>query len=95
MYDLLMDDQASLIYPDLMRYAAELGLDVERFGEDLRGRRHTARISRDLESADASGAAGTPTMFVNGRRHEGAHDVEALARAIERCLSSELRPEVT
>jgi Na+/H+ antiporter NhaA len=88
MHDLLMDNQTSLIYPDLMRYAADLGLDVDRFGEDLRGRRHAARISRDVESADASGAAGTPTMFVNGRRHEGAHDIDALAAAIQRELST-------
>jgi Na+/H+ antiporter NhaA len=88
MHDLLMDNQTSLIYPDLMRYAAELELDVDRFGEDLRGRRHAARISRDVMSADASGAAGTPTMFVNGRRHEGAHDLDALAAAIRRELTS-------
>jgi Na+/H+ antiporter NhaA len=90
MHDRLMDRQASLIYPDLMRYAAELDLDVDRFGEDLRSRRHTARIHRDVRSADASGAAGTPTMFVNGRRHQGAHDVEALAAAIERELAADL-----
>jgi Na+/H+ antiporter NhaA len=88
MHDRLMDNQTSLIYPDLMRYAEELGLDVDRFGEDLRGRRHTARIHRDVNSADASGAAGTPTMFVNGRRHEGAHDIEGLAAAIERELAA-------
>ncbi len=90
MHDILMDNQAGLIYPDLMRYAADLGLDVERFGEDLRSRRHAARIHRDVDSADASGAAGTPTMFVNGRRHQGAHDIDALAAAIERELAADL-----
>jgi Na+/H+ antiporter NhaA len=87
MHDRLMDNQASLIYPDLMRYAQELGLDVDRFGEDLRSRRYAARIHRDVYSADASGAAGTPTFFVNGRRHEGAHDIDGLAAAIERELA--------
>jgi protein-disulfide isomerase len=48
------------------------------------------RILRDVDSADASGAAGTPTMFVNGRRHEGAHDIEGLASAIERELAAGL-----
>ena len=88
MHDRLMDNQTSLIYPDLMRYAAELGLDVDRFGEDLRSRRYAGRIHRDVDSADASGAAGTPTMFVNGRRHQGAHDIEGLAAAIERELAA-------
>ena len=88
MHDRLMDDQAALIYPDLMRTAAELGLDVERFGEDLRSRRHAMRIARDVTSAEASGAVGTPTMFVNGRRRQGAHDIDALAAAIERELAA-------
>jgi Na+/H+ antiporter NhaA len=87
MHDILMDNQTSLIYPDLIRYAGELGLDVDRFGEDLRSRRYAARINRDVDSADTSGAVGTPTMFVNGRRHTGAHDVDALAAAIERELT--------
>jgi Na+/H+ antiporter NhaA len=90
MHDRLMDNQASLIYPDLIRYARELDLDVDRFGEDLRSRRYAMRILRDVDSADASGAAGTPTMFVNGRRHEGAHDIEGLASAIERELAAGL-----
>ena len=90
MHDRLMDNQASLIYPDLIRYAEDLGLDVDRFGEDLRSRRYAVRIHRDVDSADASGAAGTPTMFVNGRRHEGAHDIEGLASAIERELAAGL-----
>jgi Na+/H+ antiporter NhaA len=90
MHDRLMDGQASLIYPDLLRYAAELGLDVERFGQDLRSRRHTARIHRDVHSADASGAVGTPTMFVNGHRHQEGHDVAELAAAIERELAADV-----
>ena len=53
-------------------------------------RRYATRIHRDVDSADASGAAGTPTMFVNGRRHEGAHDIDGLAAAIERELASGL-----
>jgi Na+/H+ antiporter NhaA len=88
MHDLLFAHQDALIYPDLMRYAAELGLDVDRFGEDLRSRRFADRIRRDVDGADASGAAGTPTMFVNGRRHQGSHDLDGLAAAIERELAS-------
>jgi Na+/H+ antiporter NhaA len=90
MHDLLFAHQDALIYPDLIGYASELGLDVDRFGEDLRSRRHATRISRDVHSADASGAAGTPTMFVNGRRHVGGHDIDAIAVAIERELATGL-----
>ncbi len=87
MHDLLMQRQDSLTLGDLYGYAGELGLDMARFRDDLRTGRHTLRVARDVESADASGAAGTPAFFVNGHRHQGAHDIAALAAAIERELT--------
>ena len=46
------------------------------------GARFAGRVADDVRSADASGVSGTPTFFVNGRRHQGAYDVESLARAV-------------
>jgi Na+/H+ antiporter NhaA len=80
MHDRLLADQELL---DLGRHAEEIGLDMDRFWEDLRRRRHLDRIAEDVASADASGVAGTPTFFVNGRRHHGAYDVETLTRAVK------------
>ena len=88
LHDLLFAHQDALIFPDLVRYAGELGLDVERFRHDLTSRRHGTRIARDVHGADASGAVGTPTMFVNGRRYQGSHDIDAIAAAIERELAT-------
>ena len=51
--------------------------------EDLRRRRFAARVGEDVRSADESGVSGTPTFFVNGRRHQGVYDVEALTRAVK------------
>jgi protein-disulfide isomerase len=47
-------------------------------------RRFAMRVARDVESADESGVAGTPTFFVNGRRHYGAYDIESLSGALRR-----------
>ena len=57
-----------------MRYAADLGLDVDRFREDLRRHVGAARVAEDVDSAGSSGVAGTPTFFINGRRQYGAYD---------------------
>src|SRR5690606_37508168 len=76
MHDLLFAHQDALVFPDLVRYAGALDLDVERFRADLTSRRHAGRIARDLHGADTSGAVGTPTMFINGRRHQGSHDID-------------------
>jgi Na+/H+ antiporter NhaA len=83
MHDLLLDHQDALRPSDLAGYAEQLGLDVERFTEDLRRHAQTARVAEDVDSADLSGVAGTPTFFVNGRRHFGAYDIQTLTRAVK------------
>jgi predicted DsbA family dithiol-disulfide isomerase len=60
-------------------YADELGLDVDRFADDLHEGRLAARVRRDVASAEASGARGTPTFFVGDRRHVGPYDAKTLA----------------
>jgi Na+/H+ antiporter NhaA len=79
MHDLLFAHQDRLEYEDLIGYAEELGLDVDRFAADLREGTYAARVRRDAGSAEASGARGTPTFFVGERRHIGAYDTETLA----------------
>ncbi|TYK49541.1 Na+/H+ antiporter NhaA [Actinomadura decatromicini] len=83
MHDLLLDRQDALQPRDLVRYAEELGLDVERFRRDLRSGTGAARIAEDVDSADLSGVSGTPTFFVNGRRHVGAYDIATLSAAVK------------
>ena len=83
MYDKLLTHQEALRVRDLIRYAQELGLDVERFREHVRKRKAAGRIAEDVESADASGVSGTPTFFINGRRHYGPYDVDTLSAAVK------------
>jgi Na+/H+ antiporter NhaA len=83
MHDLLLDNQHALAPRDLVGYAEQLGLDVDRFTDDLRGHRGTARVAEDVDSADLSGVSGTPTFFINGRRHYGAYDIGTLSAAVK------------
>ncbi|GGM14992.1 Na(+)/H(+) antiporter NhaA 2 [Dactylosporangium sucinum] len=82
MHDLLLAHQDELRPADLLRYADQLGLDSERFHEDLMRHVHEPRVAQDLESADLSGVSGTPTFFINGRRHYGAYDITTLTAAV-------------
>jgi len=82
MHDLLFEHQDALGPAELIRYAEELGLDVDRFRDELRRRVYAPGISEDVAGADESSVAGTPTFFVNGRRHHGAYDEESLAAAV-------------
>jgi protein-disulfide isomerase len=83
MHDLLLSRQDNLRVTDLLKYAEELGLDVDRFRDDLKRHAHDARIAQDVESADLSGVSGTPTFFVNGQRHYGAFDIDTLKAAVK------------
>jgi Na+/H+ antiporter NhaA len=83
MHDLLLTHQDALEPRDLLGYAAALQLDLARFTDDLHRHASRTRIAADLESAAASGVVGTPTFFVNGRRHHGAYDVHALLAAVQ------------
>jgi Na+/H+ antiporter NhaA/predicted DsbA family dithiol-disulfide isomerase len=82
MYDTLLSHQDALSVRDLVGYAAELGLDLERFRGHLRKRKGAGRIAEDVESADLSNVSGTPTFFINGRRHYGAYDVGTLSAEV-------------
>ena len=36
-----------------------------------------------MDTADLSGVSGVPTFFVNGLRHYGAYDIDALTSAVQ------------
>ena len=82
MYDLLLAHQGALTLRDLTRYAEDLGLDVERLLDEVRRREHAPTIAEHVASADESGVSGTPTFFINGRRHYGVYDLDALTEAV-------------
>jgi Na+/H+ antiporter NhaA len=82
MHDLLFRHQDALTPEDLIGYAEELGLDTEWFARDLRDRKGAEWVAADVESADMSSVSGTPTFFINGRRHHGAYDIGTLTSAV-------------
>ncbi|WP_201776734.1 Na+/H+ antiporter NhaA [Allosalinactinospora lopnorensis] len=82
MHDRLFARQDRLDPASLLAHAGAIGLDVERFSRELGTGAHAARVREDVVSAQASGAQGTPTFFVNGHRQVGRYDEEALAAAL-------------
>ena len=82
MYDLLLAHQDALTVRDLLSYAGELGLDLDRFREALRKQKYAPRVAEDVDSADISNVSGTPTFFINGRRHYGAYDIATLSAEV-------------
>ena len=82
LHDLLLEHQDALRPDDLIGYAEQLGLDVDRFSRALQEHSGAARVAEDVDGADLSGVSGTPTFFVNGQRHYGAYDIGTLSAAV-------------
>jgi Na+/H+ antiporter NhaA len=82
MHDLLLTHQDTLKLPDLVRFAGEIGLDVRTFTDAVKQRAYSGRVQSDVDGADLSGVTGTPTFFINGRRHHGAFDLDTLSAAV-------------
>jgi protein-disulfide isomerase len=82
MYDLLLAHQGRLRLDDLEEYARQIGLDVDRFLDEMRRRVYVDRVREDVTSADESGVTGTPTFFINGRRHHGVYDIDTLKNEV-------------
>jgi Na+/H+ antiporter NhaA len=90
MHDLLLTNQDRLQVDDLITYATRLGLDTDRFHDDLVRRPYAARVAQDVDSADRSGVAGTPTFFINERRHDGPQDLTTLTQAVQEARAQAL-----
>lgn len=83
MHDHLYEHQDALEDDDLLAYAAELGLDVDRFARDLESDAYADRVHEDFMSGVRSGVNGTPTFFLDGTRYEGSWEREPLLAALE------------
>jgi len=89
MHDTLFENQGALDDESLVQYAADLGLDVNRFIDELSRHVHAGKVREDFLSGVRSGVNGTPTFFINGLRHDGPFDLGSLLASIEEAVSEE------
>jgi protein-disulfide isomerase len=78
MHTLLFERQQALRTKELIRYAEELALDVERFSYELKSERYSERVRADFLAGVQNGVYGTPGLFLNGVRYDGEWDKESL-----------------
>jgi protein-disulfide isomerase len=82
MHDAIYEHQDMLGPALLTRLAQRLGLDMQRFVDDVQSHRFLPKVRADFMSAVRSGAAGTPSFFINGELYEGSFDDESLIEAL-------------
>jgi protein-disulfide isomerase len=60
--------ETKILPESIDRIATELGLDIDRFKNDIRSTKSQNIIKRDIAEANKYGVTGTPTVFINGRK---------------------------
>lgn len=88
MHDRLFAAGDALTREHLLRYAAELGLDLARFTVELDNHVHEPAVAEDFKRAVAGGIKLPPALFINGVLYEGAATGQALRERIETLLHS-------
>lgn len=83
MHHALFTHQNALDVPHLVKYAGETGLNTQQFEQALAEHTFKKRVREDFTSGARSGVNGTPTFFINGRRHDGPFDLASLVDAIQ------------
>lgn len=86
--DALFKNQKALTDDDLKRYAADLKLDIQAFGECYASGKHRAGISNDQQTGIKAQVTGTPGFAINGRRLDGAQPFDKFQALIEQALAT-------
>jgi NhaA family Na+:H+ antiporter len=91
MHDWIYDSEGPVTESRLLERARSLGLDMERFAADLESEEVRRRVDADVADGRRNGVTGTPTIFVDGIRYDGAWDFYSLLEAVERPVAARLQ----
>jgi NhaA family Na+:H+ antiporter len=76
---------------DVHAFLRQLGLDMERFERDLEDEDTRRRVEDDLAEGKRNGVTGTPTVFIDGLRYDGAWDFYSILEAVERPVAQRVQ----
>lgn len=85
-HDLIYENQEDISFNQLMKYARTVGTDIKKLESDMNSLKVINKVEGDMESGARSGVNGTPTFFINGKRHNGNYEFEELKNALEKLL---------
>jgi Na+:H+ antiporter, NhaA family len=88
MHDWLYDREPPITEHHVLEFARALGLDMERFDGDLTSDETRRRVQEDVDEGQRNAVSGTPTVFVDGIRYDGAWDFHSMLEAVERPIAA-------
>ncbi len=87
MHDKLFENQYALATNDLLRYASELGLDLERFRSCMGSERYVEAVKQDIAIGQELGVVSIPTFFINRHRIVGLRPLSTFEEVIDQELA--------
>jgi Na+:H+ antiporter, NhaA family len=90
MHDWLFDNPIPT-KAQVLEHVGSLGIDMDRFRRDLESDEVRARVESDQRRGRHNGVTGTPTIFVDGLRYDGAWDFYSLLEAIEQPVAARVQ----
>ncbi len=73
MHNILFANQDRLEDGDILSYASQIGLDIDKFKAHYNDRKGKKVVEADKQHGEDAGVDGTPAVFVNGRRSNGRY----------------------
>jgi protein-disulfide isomerase len=86
MHDLLYTGFPNVSKKQIMLYAQQLKLDLNRFNADLNSRKYRARVAAEEQEGEKAGVNGTPSFYFNGRHYNGVFDVASVVPVLKQEL---------
>jgi protein-disulfide isomerase len=87
-HDALYADAPNGAPADLVRYAKQVGLNVDAFEQCLASGKYDAPVQSDFDEGTNAGVTGTPAFFINGRLIPGGQPLERFIQVIDEELAS-------
>jgi protein-disulfide isomerase len=93
MYDALFQNQKDWenskdVNKIFEEYANVIGLDVEKFKQDIADKKFEEKVQKDINDGNALGVNSTPTFFLNGERINGGLPYNEFKAKIDAALGA-------
>jgi len=83
MYEVLFKNYRRLTSDNIVMFARDLGLDIDKFKAAMTSGKYQAVIDKDLKDGEAAGVYGTPSFYINGKQYNGEVTLASLKPILE------------
>jgi protein-disulfide isomerase len=95
MHNIMFANFRKLSRENMLIWAKEIGLDVDKFQADLDSGKYKKNIDKDLADGEQAGVYGTPAFFINGKLYNGPIELAGLKPILDAELKGGAKAQAT